>query len=207
MSPIFQNEFPYKALKKPLFETLESERSQVVASKQDTMYHTSTNLNSSRSITTVFYWRTMTTFIFEGAQPSTSDSWIMKSPEIFSLMVIVLGPSFMQIIIVVFNSVAIPCEVKESHWLNNGKSIPPISWSTSSSFSMPSWLSMSSRYHYNRENLQLPCRGRANSNPNAPPSSSSTLQARTLSWSSAISGKKLFGIIKFMTSMSSVYQS
>ena len=121
------------------------------------MYHTSTNLNSSRSITTVFYWRTMTTFIFEGAQPSTSDSWIMKSPEIFSLMVIVLGPSFMQIIIVVFSSVAIPCEVKESHWLNNCKSILPISWSMSSSFSMPSWLSMSSRYHYNRENLQLPC--------------------------------------------------
>ena len=121
------------------------------------MYHTSTNLNSSCSITTVFYWRTMTTFIFEGAQPSTSDSWIMKSPEIFSLMVIVLGPSFMQIIIVVFNSVAIPCQVKESHWLNNGKSILPISWSMSSSFPMPSWLSMSSRYHYNRENLQLPC--------------------------------------------------
>ena len=89
------------------------------------------NLGSSCSITIVFYCQTMTTFIFE-AQLSTSDSWIMKSPEIFSLMVIVLGPSFMQIIIVVFNSVAIPCEVKESHWLNNGKSIPPISWSMSS---------------------------------------------------------------------------
>ena len=68
MGPIPQNKFPYKALIKPLFETLliESERSQVVASKQDTMYHTSTNLNSSRSITTVFYWQTMTTFIFKG---------------------------------------------------------------------------------------------------------------------------------------------
>ena len=49
-------------------------------------------------------WRTMTTFIFDVAQPLMSHSWIM----IFTLMVmvIVFNPSYVQIIIVVFISVA-----------------------------------------------------------------------------------------------------